>query len=263
MSTVTIMAGDGGMGKSMQAQRYPEPLAYLDFEYPKGDLTRKNQNGERLITMFPCREFYGYKLVKKDDDYIFEKTDIPKGFKKGQINIPKSYELIQTTINHIIDISSDFETIVLDSISDIREIVADVWLIEYRKKDSKNANRKVIGKDPSAWSAINKIVCDDILFPIINIGRIENKNIVFTARMEDEYKTITLESGKEDTAKSGKRVIDAQNWITFEIDVIAQLDATEKGKYFMSCKKTPQGVIPKTDITGKNVYDVLCDNGVM
>ena len=259
MSTVTIMAGEGGNGKSMQAQRYPEPIAYLDFEYPKGDLTRKNHNAERLITMFPCREYYGYNLVKKDEGYIFEKAEIPKGFKKGQINIQKTYDIIKSTVDAILDNSSDYETIVLDSVSDIREIVADVWLIEYRKKEPKNAGRKVIGKDPSAWSAINKIVCDDILFPIINIGRIENKNIVFTARLEDEYKTITLESGKEESAKSGKRVIDVQDWITFEIDVIARLDATEKGKYFMQCSKTPKGVIPKTDITGKNVYDVLSD----
>lgn len=260
MSTVILIGGEGGSGKSLQSSQFPEQIAYCDFEYPKAT---KIISTERLITIFPCREFYGYHLVNKNSKVTFEKCDVPASFKKGQVNVPATYKLIKKTINTVLDSSSEYETIVLDSITDIREIVADTWLLEYRARDVKNRNRKVVGKDPSAWAQINKIVCNDILFPIINIGRIENKNVVFTAQMEDEWKTITLESGKEDTAKSGKRVIDAQNWVMFEIDVIAQLEATEKGRYFLTCKKTPKGVVPRMDITDKSVYEMLSERGVI
>jgi len=255
MSAVILIAGDGGTGKTDQSKKFPEPLAHCNFEFPKG----YDAKSERIITTYPCREIHGYKL----NGLKYESAPIQKGFKKGQINVSATYELIKTTIDDVLDHSGDFETISLDSISDIREIVSAQWLIDYRKKGTKEAGRKSIGKDPSAWSAINKIVCDDLLFPIINIGRIENKNIVFTARNTDEYKVIELETGKEETAKTGKRIIDAQDWLSFEIDVIAQLEANEKGSYSMMCKKTPVGVITRMDITGKTIFDILEERGVM
>jgi AAA domain len=261
MSAVIVIAADGGKGKTLQSSSFPEQIAFLDFEYPKGDKNIKSNNPDKLITIMPCREYYGYKTVCKDGKVSFESIEVPAGHKKGQIDIPSTNDTIKRTIDKVLDTSDQYETIVLDSVSDIRDVVAGVWLQEYQK--TKKADRKVIGKDPSAWSAINKIVCDDILFPIINIGRIENKNIVFTSRLEDAYKVITLENGKEDTAKTGERIIDCQNWVTFEIDVICRLDATEKGKYSMYCPKTPKGVIPKMDITGLNVYDVLSEKGVI
>ncbi len=263
MSSIILIAGDGGTGKSINAQRFPEEVAYLDFEYPKGDKCRQSQNPDRILSIFPCREYHGYQSIKSGGQISFKKAEIKPGFKKGQVNTESTMKLITSTIQEILDTSERYETIVLDSISDIREIVSEQWLIDYRKKGTKEAGRKTIGKDPSAWSAINKIVCDDILFPIINIGRIENKNIIFTSRMNDEYRVIELESGKQDTAKTGKRVIDTQDWVTFEIDIIAQLESSEKGRYFMTCKKTPKGVLQRQDITGKNVYEVLSEHGVI
>lgn len=263
MSIITIIAADGGVGKTINAQRFPESLAYVDFEFPKGKKCLKLHNSDRLITLFPCRELCGYKIINKNDDFVFEKTKVQTGEIKGQIDYQKTYNKIIETINILRDTSDEYETIVFDSISDIRNIVAAQWLSNYRKKDKDKANRKVIGKDPSAWAAINKTVCDDLLFPIINIGRAEEKNIIFTVKNEDEYKLIALESGKEEMAKSGKRVMDCQNWLTFEIDIIVKLTVSETGRYFMECPKTPKIAIKKTEITNKNLYDVLVEAGIV
>jgi hypothetical protein len=248
---IILIAGDGGMGKTTQAQKFSEPIVHLDFEYPRAENTRKSQNPDRLITVMQCRDFY-------------KKSDHAKNIKKGQIDIRTTYELIENTINKVLDNSAEYETIVLDSISDIRSVVSDIWLMDYNANSkNKDKKRKSIGKDPHAWSEINSIVCDELLFPIINTGRMEDKTVILTAKKEDQYKMITLESGREDTAKTGKREIDTQNWLIFEVDVIVDLEATEKGRYFMTCTKSPKGVIPRIDITDKTVYDVLCEKGVI
>ena len=133
-------------------------------------------------------------------------------------------------------------------------------LLDYRSRSTENAKRKTIGKDPSAWSAINKEVGDKILFRFINTGYIENKNIIFTAKKTDEYKLITMESGKEDTAKTGKQITDTQNWVNYEMETIIDLEVTASGKYYMTATKEN---IPKTEITNKTVYEVLLEKGMI
>ncbi len=249
--SIILIGGDGGTGKSYQVLRYfPEPIAYFDMEFPRGKNVFKRHAPERIIELFPCREFY-------------KKSEPAKKIKKGQVDVKKSHELLLSSVDTVLDKSNEYQTIVIDGVSDVRSSVADVWLMNCREKNTKCKDRKTIGKDPHAWSEVNKEVENEILFPIINVGRMEDINIVFTAQKEDEYKTINLESGKEDTAKSGKRVINTQNWLTFEMDTTIDLEATEKGKWYMTCQKSPIGVIPKQDITNKSIYDVLLEKGAL
>lgn len=245
---IILIGGPSGAGKTYQCMAYDEPLAYADCEYPRADEIRKRHYPAKLIDIKQCREYY--KTTTKDH-------------KKGQIDIEATYQALMESVTAILDKSQDYSTIVIDGISDIRtDIVAPHWLSEYNKKNP-DKKRKVIGKDPGAWSHINKIVGDEILFPLINTGRMENKTIIFTSKLADEYRLVKTDEGKEEQTKTGKQVLDAINWVAYEMDITCELTKSENGRYYAAFPKTPVGVIPKVDITGKTVYDVLSERGLV
>ena len=242
---IIMIASEDGHGKTRGICSFPEEIALLDTEYPKSKQTISAFYADKLITTFPCQVYH-------------TKSDPARGILRGNIDIDKTIDEIYKNIGHILDNYEQYETVVVDGVSDLRRMVAEHWI----KHDPKH--RKVIGDNPSAWSEINDIVKERMLFPLINTARILDKTLILTSKMTDTRTILTGEDGASHSYKTGTKEPDVSEWIGYKMDVKILLSCDKNKQYWINWLRAPTAGLPaRENITDIELYDVFRARGVL
>lgn len=246
---IILIWGDAGTGKTWNSQKFPEPIAHLDFEFPRAKKTFEIHHSDRLIEIIPCASYY-------------EKSDRIKKIHAGDLDVLKTFELIENTSYDVLDTFDSYETIIMDSISGLRnDIVKEKWMYDNPLPNGKK--RDSIGKNNlGAWAEINDMT-KSLVFPIINRARQEDKTVILIAGTKAEYRIINNTDGTQGTAPAGNNIMDCKKWFTFKVDTIIELSTLKGRRYMEIPEKSLWGIVPKIDITDSNVYGALHGMGYL
>ena len=225
----------------VESQTKAKPGIYLDLEAPRAENLRKERYATHDINIRSCK-------------VIIQKSDA--NHRRGERDPVASYKLFDKELNGVLDSFEKYSVVVVDGISDIRSDYAELWLTEYNLKHP-DKKRKVIGKDPGAWGVINRQVYDKTIQPLQELSDLTGTTVLFTAKMKDDYKLVKDWEGKEDTQKTGIKLIDVDQDMRHNLSTICQMTADDKGKYYIAVQKSKKGIFTKVEITGKSVYEYL------
>lgn len=238
---ICLLAGEPGVGKSFQAMLFEEIIKVFDLENrDKSKLSQLTELKNRLI------EVIEIKQIKPDfkDDYL------------------QSYYKLQEEIDFALKNNGDFETLLIDGISDIRNKLA---LAKWHKDNPKRKRPNVF-----EWGTINETT-KNMIAPLINMSRVLNKNLILTAQLKDDYGTVYEEDAKgnliKKSAKCG-RTSACPDFIDYDVDIVIDMYHPERGakgldlnKFMINVTKSPIGSWTQ-DITNQSLYDILIEKGL-
>ena len=236
---ILILSGEPGVGKTLKSMDgFDEKVIVLDLEN-RDENVRARYYNDRLIDVIPIKQ------INNDfgNDYAASYWELKK-----QIDIiKKDYD--------------DIGTVVVDSISDIRNKYSKIkWL-------SENPNRK--NPRMEEWTIINNDTAV-LLEPLINMARYGHiDNLIMTAQMKDNYNAGYEQTDKKMvkvSIKDGRKPA-TQDWQDYDVDTIINLQHPVKknkpvlSKFIARCTKSPVGAWEE-DVTDKCLYDLLLELGL-
>lgn len=231
---IVIISGEPGTGKTWNALQWEEPITYLDLEKRVKKETYNRHFSNRLIDI--------KDVVVVDKQY---KTDYYA-----------SYLKLKSEIGGFLKLKSDEvpSTLVVDGVTDVRNNYCKaLWL-------NKNPGKKQPGRE--SWRVINDWT-RDLLEPLMNMSKVLDFNLVFTAQFKDDYTTV---SGRDERGKQikesskGGRIPATKDWQNYGGSTLVELSC-ERGKYRASITKSPVG-LDEFEITGKSLYEELIERGI-
>lgn len=246
---IGIFYGEAGTGKSYQALFFDEPIIAYDME----DRLKKKIDkhfSEKLITRVNLAFYkpnFTEDKVKSFDEFV---NEVKKLLSTKEEDLPK--------------------TVIVDGIGDLREMAGDKWLTYAKTKDGKPRKQ---AQNPGDFEEINDLV-RNALFPMVNWVRYwENKgqtiNLIWTSQMRDNYQKIKKSNGEEDSVKAG-RIPSHKDWCDFRVNFLVKLwqplgkdNEITPGQYMATCPKAEDEPGWEMDITGRNLYDIFCEKGMM
>lgn len=207
--TVGIFSGKEGVGKTTQ-------LLTLARAYPKA--------------FWIVMELKDKKRLEKEVDRDFELSVMYKTYPKGhkhamQIDSVATLNTISEAKDHVLETHP--ETVVIDGISDLRDLATIAWAEEYNEANGTKLTTPKY-KDWGEWGKINQKV-RDILEPLINFALIEDTNLWLTAQMKDDY---------VNDVKVGTKP-DLKEWMSYPVQCLFLLERT-KSDYTLQCIKEPE-----------------------
>lgn len=233
---IGIFYSEPGCGKTINALGFEEPIKYFDME---------NRCQQKIDKYFPEKLIENMNLKKYDKEYNEDKIG--------------SFVAFVKEVSNLIALKPDDfpRTVIIDGIGDLRDYAHEKWCKDKSRKQAMN---------PGDWEAINDMV-RDCLFPLINWARVNNITLIMTSQMKDNYDVVERD-GKKESAKAG-RIASHKEWCSYNVDFLIEL-WQPKGKdgkiipgcYKATCTKSEVGSWEE-DITGRNLYDVFCDKGMM
>ena len=232
---IGIFYSEPGAGKTKGALSFEEPIKCFDME---------NRCQQKIDKYFPEKLIENLNLKKYDKDYNEDKIG--------------SFVAFVKEVSNLIALKPDDfpRTVIIDGIGDLRDYAHEKWCKDKSRKQAMN---------PGDWEQINDMV-RDCLFPLINWARVNNITLIMTSQMKDSY-TVIERDGKKESSREG-RVPSHKEWIGYNVDFLVELyQPTKNGKivpgcYMATCLKSEAGSWAE-DITGKNLYDVFIEHGMM
>ncbi|MHA1291110.1 MAG: AAA family ATPase [Promethearchaeota archaeon] len=206
---IILLWGEAGHGKSTQVMQFEKPMIILDLENRLLPLAIKNK--------FPVENIIN--AVNYNE--------------KFDIDGPKTLDDVRNAIDKIfnsIASGENIRTIAVDGISDIRPFAVKEWLSE-----KPGRQRPATAGD---WREINDKV-RDICFRVINFGRANDINIVFTAYLGGKYEKL-------------ERIADVpavKDWVEYNVDHIFHIYANG-GRFLAYCEKSWYDPFFTIDLTG-------------
>ena len=207
--TVGIFSGKEGVGKTTQ-------LLILARAYPK--------------VFWIVMELKDKKRLEKEVDKDFELSVVYKTYPKGhkhamQIDSVATLKTISEARDHVLETHP--ETVVIDGISDLRDLATIAWAEEYNEANGTKLTTPKY-KDWGEWGKINQKV-RDILEPLINFALTEDTDLWMTAQMKDDY---------VNDVKVGTKP-DLKEWMSYPVQCLFELERTKSG-YSLICTKEPE-----------------------
>lgn len=236
-----VLSGEAGVGKTHQSFYFSEPIVCLDLE---------NRNQPTKDKHFPDK-FIDIKKIKKHT-------------KKYQEDYLESYNELTKQIDLLLE-SRNFETVIVDGISDIRNTYAVAeWKRRWQSGYYGRSKPRQKPANEGDWGQVNDIV-SEVLFPLVNYCRANSVMLICTAQFTDRYEKVTAIENDEKVTKSAKtgRVPAIKDWVAYNFDTVIELYADIKTKrYTAVCTKSIAGIWQE-DITGKELYKILIDKGIL
>lgn len=241
---IIILSSEPGNGKTYQSMQFEEPVKILDLE---------NRNDKKLrLPILNTRLIENIKIMQ------FKDSDNPRD--KYTEDYLKSYERFNEEVDVTLESIDLFETLVIDGISDLRNTYGKhKWLHDHPKR---------INLTPFEWGDINNDI-KNIIKPLINMARHENKTLIMTAQMTDDYGIVKVEKDNKFINQSSKkgRIPFTQDWQDYGVDFLINLFHPENTKgvklnqYHANFMKTPIGSWTE-NITDKSIYEILLEKGL-
>lgn len=234
VSIIVILSSEPGKGKTWQGMKFEEPIRILDLE--NRDTKTKNLHyPDNLIDIRPLmqiikgkRDYYAsYLVLKKEIDSIIE----------GKNN------------------DNDFETLIIDGISDIRGKYAKAkWFHDHPTRKNPRSEE---------WTEINGTT-NGLLEPMVDMAMAGNFHLMMTAQFCDQYGKVTkiIEGKQVVSSEKLGREPGIENWQEYGAETVIQLEyRPNKKQYWAVCTKSYVGCW-ELDITDKSLYDELVNLGV-
>lgn len=225
---IQIICGDPGCGKTYYCMNHPaipeEDHLIIDME----------DRWQETLTIH-CAE-------TQSQFYVFRPLAIDDNMEKDAVTTLKNLNSQITLLGKEAKAGKIKKVVIFDGISDLKKMAYDRWITE-------NPGRKR-PSNPGDWSAINEMV-REILERLCIYARIYRCHLIFTCLMADEYETGDDAMGK----KTGRRLLDAPEFIKGQVDQILYLKIDDKpksktfGRYLLSFVKSLYGQVPIQDIT--------------
>lgn len=247
-----VFGGLDSTGKTYQAELWAtaglddRKSILLDLEYPRGKKTHSAFFHDKQLDILNCK-------------VLHQKSNKSLDIRRGERDPIKSFELFEHNLETVLDNFELYGCIIIDGISDVRLDYSKVWLKDYNKR--KNETRQSIGKDPGAWSDINERIIEMTISPLQELGSEFDTTVIFTSKMADDYKLVKMETGKQDTVKTGTKHIDVHQDIRHIVDTICLLEVDNSGSYYVSIQKSIKGSTG-TKLLTKPLYEVLLEAGI-
>lgn len=238
-SRIIVLGGETDSGKTLQSLIYGEKddrIRVIDTEN-RVQQTIDFHGIDRDITVVNVLKTYG-------------KTDRKKNQIKYQPDFLASYDKLRDEIEYTVDNSDEFDTLVIDGISPIRNQYCKAkWFRD-------NTGRK--GIMPTEWGDINEDQ-RQLIEPLIHMSRIERKTVILTAQMTDMYRKDVMVG----------RQLDVKDWGNYNVDYIIELSRPldDSGniipyKYSAKCIKSIVGSWYEDLSDKRNLYDVFLELGI-
>lgn len=232
---IGILYSEPGCGKSFQSLTAEEPLLVMDME---------NRLKKKIAKYYPEKIITLLELKLYDKEFNEDPIGSFNAFTKETKNLLK---LPETELP---------KTVVVDGIGDLRDYAHEVWCKAEKRKKAMN---------PGDWESVNNLV-RNALFPLINWARVWDTNLILTAQMKDNYTVVENVNGKQ-SVKDG-RIPSYKEYCSYNVDFIIELwqpkvkGKIKPGSYMATCSKSESGTW-ETDISNKNLWDILIDKGVV
>lgn len=232
--TVGIFSGSEGVGKTTQ-------LLTLAKAYPKAYWILMELKDKRKLKVEASESFKVHNAYRTH----------PKGHEHAmQVDHIATLEAISTARDDILDARP--QTVVIDGISDLRDLATITWAGEYNEKNGTKLSMPKY-KDFGEWGKINQKV-RDILEPLINFALTEDTDLWMTAQMKDDY---------VNDVKVGTKP-DLKEWMSYPVQCLFVLERTKSG-YSLICTKEPENAAWEVSELEKDmgVLKALMEHGLV
>ena len=250
---IGILYGEAGSGKSENALHFEEPIIVYDME----DRLKK-----KIDKHFPEKLIDRINLAYYKPDFTEDKV--------------KSFDEFTNEVKKLLSTKEEDlpKTVIVDGIGDLRNYAEQKWLTYAKTKDGKPRKS---AQNPGDYEEINTLV-RNALFPMVNWVRYWDSreeehrheiHLIWTSQMRDNYQKIRKSNGEEDSVKAG-RIPSHKDWCDFRVNFLVKLWQPKNkdgeiipGQYMATCPKAEDEPGWEEDITGKNLYDVFVEKGMM